>query len=160
MAVATTFTAEMTSLTGNAGGALQSLPDVTKVGGRVRSFRGQITLAAQASGSTIGIARLPMGASILGIWVCTDTSLSTAAVSVGDSNTATRFAPANTLTATNTPTRWGNAATMGVQITSGYDCVTGSATTAGSYFDVVFVTSVASLPGSGTLSFVIEYVFD
>jgi hypothetical protein len=161
MAVATTFTPVMALLTGNAGGAIQSLPGVNLNGGRQRSAVGMVALAAQASGSTIGAVRLPIspgGTVITGITIATDTSLATAQISLGDSNSAAKYMAAQTLTSLNTPTRVGLATIHGALLTSGYDCASGAISTA--YEDIVIVTSVAALPGSGTLVVIVEYVVD
>lgn len=158
MAVATLFSTQMTSITGNAGGTAQVLPNVSQVGGRKRSFTANITLAAQASGSTIGIARIPLGAQITGITLLTDTSLATAQISFGDSNNAALYAAAAVLTAVNTPTPVGKAGVLFVPITAGYNCVNGLAST--SFEDIVMVTSVAALPASGNLAVEIEYTMD
>ena len=158
MAAASTFSTQMAALTGNTGGAVQSLPNVTLVGARERVFVANITLASQASGSTIGIARIPLGGTITNIQLTTDTSLSTAQISIGDSNSAAIYAAAQTLTSVNTPTNVGLAATRGSLITTGYDCV--SAVASKSYEDVVLVTSVAALPSSGNLVIIITYALD
>ena len=158
MAVAAVFSTQMASLTANTGGAVQALPNVTVVNGRKRVFHADIALAAQASGTTIGVARLPLGAMITDIQIITDTSLSTATISLGDSNSAAIYAAAATYTTINTPVYVGLAATLGVPIASGYDCTTGVANK--SYEDIVLVTATASLPGSGNLRINISYVID
>ena len=158
MAVATLFSTQMTLLTGNAGGNVQSLPSVSVAGARERVFIANIALASQASGSVIGVARLPVGSVITGIQLITDTSLGTATVALGDTNSGAIYAAAQTLTSVNTPTRIGLAATHGAPITGGYDCVTGAASIA--YEDIVLTTAVASLPASGNLVIIIEYAID
>ena len=158
MAVATVFSSQMTSLTGNAGGGSQALPNVTAVSGRVRVFHADIVLASQVAGTTIGIARLPLGAMITDIQVITDTSLGTTTISVGDSNSAAIYAAAATYTTINVPVYVGLAATLGVPIASGYDCLTGVASK--SYEDLVVVTAVATAPASGNLRLNIKYVMD
>lgn len=161
MAVATAFTPVMTQLTGNTGGALQALPNVTLNGGRQRTSVGVLTLASQASGTTIGMVRIPVspgGTVLVGMTLVTDTSLGSATISLGNSNTAAQYMAAQTFTSTNTPTRVGKAVVHGVGITSGYDCVTGLASAV--YEDIVLVTATASLPSSGTLALLVEYVID
>ena len=157
--MALTHSTQMAALVGNAGGAVQSLPTVTQVGGRERVFVGNITLASQASGSTISVARLPLGAIITGIQVITDTSLGSATIALGDvhSGNSAIYAAAQTLTSTNTPTRIGTAATHGTPIATGYDCVSGASSP---YEDVIITTAVAALPSSGSLVVIIEYVID
>ena len=158
MAVATHFSTVMSQLTGNTGGQVQALPFVNVAGARNRIFVATITLAAQASGSVIGVARLPMLSAITGITLVTDTSLGTATIALGDTNNAARFLAAQTFTTINTPTRVGLTSAHGVPITSGYDCVSGLASL--TYEDMVLTTAVASLPGSGNFTIIIEYALD
>jgi hypothetical protein len=148
----------MALLTGNAGGAIQNLPAVNVCGARERIFVANIALAAQASGSVIGVARLPVQSVITGITVITDTSLGTATISLGDTNNATLYTAAQTLTSAQTPTRVGLAATHGAPITTGYDCTTGKANYA--YEDIVLTVGTAALPGSGNLLVILEYALD
>lgn len=159
MTTASAFSNEMTSLTGNTGGNVQVLPRVTLVGSRKRNFIATIPLAAQASGSIIGIARLPKGAMIAGIGLQTDTSLGTSTLAIGDVNTPAKFAAAATLTATETRTNVGLTAQMGVPLDGpNYDCVTGLASQ--SYEDVVLTVGVAALPASGNLKVFLDYALD
>lgn len=171
-AVATLFGTEMTQLTGNSGGGVQALPSVTSVGGRQRQFIARLALATQTNGVTIGMARIPLFASLLGIWLMTDTSLGSSTISFGDANTAALYAAAQTFTTTNALTiaTGRAAATFGVPITSGYDSVTGNLVTAnmpqtpgqggGLYEDITMVVGVANLPASGNLTVVFDYVID
>lgn len=158
MAAATIFSTQMTAITGNTGGGIQSLPNVTAVNGTKKNFHADITFASQVAGTTIGIARLPLGAMITGIQILTDTSTGSTTLSIGDSNSAALYAAAAAYTTTNAPQRVGLAATMGVPITSGYDCVTNTASK--SYEDIVVVTAAATAPASGNLRIDIEYVID
>ena len=159
MTTASYFSTEMTQITGNAGGAVQSLPAVTLVGARERVFVAHITLASQTSGSFIGIARLPVGAMITGVTYITDTSLGSSTIALGDVNTAALYAAAQTLTTTQTPTRVGLAATHGQPITTGYDCTTGAVSKA-NIEDVGLTIAVANFPASGNLVVIIEYAHD
>ena len=158
MAIATLFGPEMGLLTGNTGGNLQSLPAVTKVGARERTWATTLALASQASGTTIGMVRLPMYSIITGITLVTDTSLGSATVALGDSNNATAYMAAQTLTTTQVPQRVGLTAAHGQPITTGYDCTTGAKST--SYEDIVLTIGAAALPASGNLQLVIEYAMD
>lgn len=158
MATATVFSTAMALLTGNAGGNVQNLPAVNVAGARQRIFVGNIALAAQASGTVIAVARVPVGSVITGITLLTDTSLSTAQIALGDANSGAIYAAAQTLTSTNTPTRVGKQATQSAPIATGYDCQTGAANYA--YEDILLTTSVASLPGSGNLTIIVEYALD
>lgn len=148
----------MAALTGNAGGQVQNLPNVNLAGARERTFVATIALGSQPAGTTFGIARLPLQSVITGITAITDTSLGTATIALGDANTTNAYMNAQTLTSTNTPTRVGLAAAHGQPIASGYDCVTGKASTV--YEDVTLTTAVAALPASGNLCVIIEYALD
>lgn len=166
---ATLFGAVMTLLTGNAGGAIQSLPGVNVNGGRERVSVETITLAAQASGSVIGVARIPVPFVLTGIGLLTDTSLGTTTIAIGDASGAATYMVAQTLTTVNqivNPTAI-VAAMFGAQINSGYDSVTGNAVSpqapgqgGGSYADLQITTAVAALPGAGTLKIFFKYVID
>ncbi|HEV2189674.1 MAG TPA: hypothetical protein VGR70_20865 [Stellaceae bacterium] len=170
MAVATLFSTEMAQLTANAGGATQVLPQSVVAGGRQRTFVANLALAAQASGTTFGMARIPLYAAIVGITIITDTSLGTTTIALGDANTANLYLAAQTFTSVNTPTKVGNALTHGQPITSGYDSVTGNLVTpfmpqtAGqggfNYEDITMVTAVAALPATGNLVILFEYSID
>lgn len=155
---ATVYFPEMTLLTGNTGGAVQALPTVTKVGGRERVFASSLTMAAQASGTTFGVARLPLGAIITGWTLITDTSLGSATISFGDANNTTLYKPAATFTTTDTPTRVGLTSSHGQPIATGYDCVSGAVSK--SYEDITMTVAAAALPGTGVLTVIIEYVMD
>jgi hypothetical protein len=157
----------MAQLTGNTGGAVQSLPAVTAGGGRKRVFIANVGLAAQASGSTIAVARIPVYAALLGIRVVTDTSLGSATISFGDANSATLYSAALTLTSVATPTEIGNAATIGAPITVGYDAISGNAVTykmpgegGALYEDIIITVGTAALPASGNLVVIFEYAID
>lgn len=155
---ATVFTSVMSALTGNTGGAVESLPPVTSAGAKRRVTIGKIAMAAQASGTVIGVARLPMSAVFLGARLATDVSLGTATVAFGDPNGATAFSPAVTITQTASAVELGSPDAIGVAISSGYDCSTGLANA--SYDDVVITTGVAALPASGTLTTIVEWALD
>lgn len=161
MAVATAFTPVMTQLTGNTGGALQALPNVTLNGARQRTAIGVLTLASQASGTTIGMCRIPVspgGTMLIGLRLITDTSLGSTTISLGNSNSAALYMAAQTFTSTNTPTAVGKTSAFSAAITSGYDCLSGLASTV--YEDIVLVTSTATAPSSGTLVLQVEYAID
>ncbi|HEV2673382.1 MAG TPA: hypothetical protein VGV37_02505 [Aliidongia sp.] len=157
--MALSFSTQMAILTGNTGGAIQQLLTPSDAGGRKRSFRANIVLAAQASGSQIAVARLPINAAIFGINYLTDTSLATATIALGDihAGNSAIYAAATTLTAVQTPTSVGLVATRGAPITAGYDCLTGNQL---GWEDVVLTTGVAALPASGNLVIEFDYVID
>lgn len=170
MAVATLFSTQMGQLTGNSGGATQVLPQSVVAGGRQRTFVSNLTLASQTNGTTIGMARLPLYAAIIGVTVVSDTSLGSSTISLGDSNAAALYLAAQTFTSVNVPTKVGNAATHGVPITSGYDSVTGNLVSpfmpqvAGQggflYEDVTMTIGAANFPASGNLVILFEYSID
>lgn len=159
-APATAWTPPMTLLTGNTGGAVESLPHVTVQGAKERLQIGTIALASQIAGTVIGVARVPLGAAIVGITAITDTSLGSSTIAFGDAgsgNTAI-YGAAAVLTSTNTPTTFAKAATYGVEITAGFDSVSGAANT--SYEDVTLTVATATMPSSGNLTIVVRYVLD
>lgn len=166
---ATLFGTQMTSLTGNVNGAIQSLPHVDFVGGKDRTFAESIAYAAQASASVFGVARIPLPFVFLGLLLVTDTSTSTATLAFGNAGNGNSaiYAAAAALTATDTPTWAGKTAKIGTEITSGFDCVTGLATGYGSssgfggaYEDVIMTTGTAALPASGNLRIQFQYAID
>ena len=169
MAIATQWGTQMTALVNNAGGAIQTLPPVTLVGGRQRTFVETVNLAGQANGTVIGVARIPLYAVFLGITLVSSVSLGTATISFGDANNATVFAPAATLTVT-TPTLVGAAAAIGQQISVGYDSDTGNQVTpfmpqkigegGALYEDIVMTVGAAALPGSGVLVVMTDFAID
>lgn len=166
-AVATLFSTQMTQLTGNAAGAVQSLPNVNVVSGKQRQFIANLTLAAQASGSVIAMARIPLPAVLTGITLITDTSLGSTTIAFGDANSGAIYAAAQTFTTLNTPTRIGLAATHGAPITSGYDAQSGALVSAYApgqggavYEDILMTTAAATAPASGNFVVIFEYSID
>jgi hypothetical protein len=169
-AVATANFAQMAKAAANTGGAVQNLTQVNQTRGRQRTWIDTLVLAAQASGTTFGVARLPLYAVLLCIELMTDTSLGTATIAFGDSQTAGIYAAAQTLTSINTVVRTSVTGVKGQPITTGYDSVTGNKVTFPNpqtpgqgglgYEDITMLTAVASLPGSGNLVVMIEYMID
>jgi hypothetical protein len=167
MAVAATYSDIATKIVGNAGGSVQQLNNVNVQGGKERVDIATITLASQASGSLIMLTRLPMYAAWLGATLITNTSLVSSTISIGNTNNASLYAPAATLTSTNTMTPASNTAKFGDPITAGYDATTGNEVTAyrpgqggAIYDDIVANVGVAALPASGTLKVAIRYMLD
>jgi hypothetical protein len=165
--VATAFTDNMTLLTNNSGGAVQQLPFTNVIGGRGRGQFGRIALAAQASGTVIHIARIPLSACLASIWAKTDTSLGTATISFGDVNNQVLYGAAATLTTVNGRTDFLPASQFGVPILTGWDAVTGNQCTyaqpgqgGANYEDIVMTTGAAGLPASGNLVTYVEYQID
>jgi hypothetical protein len=157
----------MAQLTGNTGGAVQALPAVTVAGGRKRVFVANFAFAAQAAGSVIAMARLPLFAALTDITVITDTSTGSATLAFGDANTAALYGAAQVYTTINSSYQIGLAATIGAPITTGYDALSGRAVSFASpgeggalYEDILMTTGAAALPASGNLTVIFEYVID
>lgn len=159
----------------NRGGQVQSLQPVWQAGARQRTFGGVLTLASQASGTVLGLCRLPLFGAIVGITVINSVSLSTATLAIGDANSSNVYMAASTFTNVDTPTRVGKTVAQFSQLTQGYDANTGAATNYSSgqtasppnpngdgslYEDVLVTTGTASLPASGTLVILVDYVID
>lgn len=145
-------------LKGNVSGVVQVLPTVTVNGGRDRSFIETLTLAAQASGSRIAVARLPLYAAIVGIKIVSSGAPGAGTVSFGDFNNDTRYSAAVALPAVETEATYVASGTYGVPITTGYDSDTGD-TTKG-YADIIMVTGGAALAASGTMRIRTIYTLD
>jgi len=145
-------------LKGNVSGAVQQIPAVTVINGRERCFIETITLAAQASGTRIAVARIPLLAAIIGIIVIADT-VNTATLTFGDYNDDVRWSgAAAAVAAANTPQTYTKTAGYGVPIVTGYDSDTGR--TDKGYEDVIMVTGTAALPASGTMRVKTTWVLD
>ena len=120
-------------------------PDPGFVDGSVRVFNEEITLAAQAIGDTIEIARLPKGAvPVCGV-IVTDTSLATAEIAIGVSGAVGKYRTSATLTAT-TPELFGVAGGVGGAVTAEET--------------VIATVGVAALPAAGTLRVMFFYSFN
>ena len=168
---ATLFGTEMAALTGNVSGGAPP-PQVlipTLQNGKRRTFVANLALAAQASGSVIGIARLPVPYTMVGIMALASVSLGTATMAIGspsDSSQAGYWSPAAALTVT-TPSWLGVNASLGVPIYVGYDCLTGQAAGyqpghqgGGQYDDIILTIGAAALPGAGNLRLFFDYLVD
>lgn len=165
---ATAWSDTMLQLVGNTGGAVQALPNSNVVGGKCRKFISRITLASQASGLVIGVARIPLPASIVSIMLHTSVSLGSTTIALGNAangNSAIYLA-AQTFTVL-TPTFVGLVATMGIPITTGIDGISGLPVTpyapgqgGAVYEDINLTTGAATAPASGTLCITFEYMID
>ena len=91
----------MAMVAGNVGGNLQQLPD-QRVGAKPHLWTERITLAAQASGANIPIARVPYGSALIDILVTGSVSLGSSTVAFGDMNNTVRFSAAAVNTAVDT----------------------------------------------------------
>lgn len=164
---ATDFGTQMTALKNNSGGAVQALLPNNQVEGKERVFIENLVLNSQASGHVIAIARVPLGSIFLGVSVCTDTSLGSSTLAMGDAGdgNAAIFGAAKTLTALDTPTGWAKTASYGAPINTGYDCISGAAVTpfapgqgGGAYEDITATVGTANLPAAGNVVFVTRYI--
>ena len=132
--MANTYASEVTGLgttpLGNAEGAVQ--------GGRIRRFRASITLAGQADGDTVTLAKVPAGyAFAYGVMTASD-SLGSSEVAVGVDGTPAKYRASAVFTDTDTPTMFGGAAAIaGDPLTDAED--------------VILTVDAAALPSSGTL---------
>src|SRR5262245_30745064 len=113
-------------LKANVSGQVQTVPPVTLNGGRERVIIETVALAAQAAGAKIAVARLPIGAALLGFTVGSDQAPGAVTIQFGDYNDDARYvaavapAGANALKACDV-----KAAAFGVPIVTGYDSDTG-----------------------------------
>lgn len=120
----------------NANGAVQ--------GGRLRRFRATITLASQADGDTITLAKVPAGyAFAYGVINASATLGGTATVAIGVSGTAGKYRTAAIFTAA-APTLFGNVAAVDDAP------LTASET-------VIMTVGAAALPSSGTCTVDLYY---
>lgn len=107
-------------------------------GARLHRYRASITLASQASGDTVVLAKIPAGQCFAHGVIVTDTSLGTATVAVGNSSSAAKYKAAAVFTATDTPTLFGKAAAVAGDPSSAQE-------------DVLLTVGTAALPASGQL---------
>lgn len=119
------------------------------VGARMRVVRATVDLASQASGDTIVIAKPQPGMVFAFGVITTDTSLSTATISIGDTDDPDGYRVDATLTSTDTPEVFGTVAGIN-DSTNGpivYDGTT----------EVKITVATASLPASGRM--VVDLVY-
>src|SRR5882672_9877192 len=91
----------MTLLKGNISGQVQQIPAVTINGARERCIIETIPLTAQAIASRIAIARIPLYAVVLGIFVIQYAAPTAATLSFGDFNADAKFGAAAVVAAIN-----------------------------------------------------------
>lgn len=138
--MAQTYASEVSGLNttpvGNANGAVQ--------GGRVRRFRATITLASQADGDTVVLAKVPAGyAFAYGVINASATLGGTATVAIGVSGTAGKYRTAATFTAA-APTLFGNVAAVDDAPLTAEETV-------------IMTVAAAALPSSGTCTVDLYY---
>lgn len=146
--------AQMTNIINNQSGVLQVLDDIQLVGGKIKVFVENIVLASQATTDTIPVARLPLGACILGFLFVTDTSLGSSTVAIVDAAASpVTYAAAATFTATDTPTWKGKAAVLGQELALATDYLGNI----GKYEDLILTIATAALPASGNFTVMTFY---
>jgi hypothetical protein len=143
----------MAMVLANTGGNVQQLPNQL-VGAKQHLWTERITLAAQASGVNIPIARIPYGSALMDIVVNGSVSLGTSTLAFGDMNNTARFAAAATNTTVDAAGHKLNAASDGLALTTCYDV---NAVLNTSYEDIVMTVAAAALPGAGTLVVTVYY---
>jgi len=153
MAIAIQAGTNMAMILANTGGNLQTLPD-QRVGAKTHVWTERITLAAQASGVNIPVARIPYGSALLDIMVTGSVSLGSATLAFGDMNNVARFSAAAVNTGVDASAHKLNSASAGALLTTCYDYL-GVASQA--YEDVIMTVAAAALPGSGTLVVSVYY---
>ena len=146
MAISIVAGTNMAMVLANTGGGVQTLPNQL-VGAKQHLWTERFTLAAQASGVNIPIARIPYGAALMDIVVNATVSLGTSTIAFGDMNNTVRFAAAATNTTVDGAVHKLNAASDGLALTTCYDV---NAVLNTSYEDIVMTVGVAALPASGT----------
>lgn len=128
-----------TELTGVLDGTLPaSKLDGAVAGGKLRRYRATITLASQASGDTIVLAK-PASGSVFAFGVITATATlgASATIAIGSTNDPDGYRAAATFTTANTPTFFGHSAGM---VEAALDGET----------EVKATIGTAALPSSGT----------
>lgn len=134
---------------------VNNLPSGGVVGGRMRRFRGLLTLASQAAGtvaltSPSGGITIPPGHTFAYGVLTSTVSLGTTTLAIGISGSTGKYRAAATFTATDTPTMFGvTAAVAATSETSG--TIGSSPKGTGTDETIVLTTAVAALPASGTL---------
>lgn len=116
-----------------------------KYEGRPRNYRATVTLAAQADGDTIVIAKPPAGAVFSHGIITTDTTLATATISIGTTDDPDGMRVDAVLTDVNTPEVFGTI--PGIDTEGLLDGQT----------EVKITIDTAALPASGTM--VVDLVF-
>jgi hypothetical protein len=115
-------------------------PRATVYNARLKRLRATFTLNTQTTSDTLVVGNLPAGATFAFGNLTSSVSLSTSTVAVGIAGSTGKYRAAAVFTATDTPTPFGTAATVG------------AADPALAAEEQVIVTiATASLPASGTL---------
>jgi hypothetical protein len=120
-------------------------PEVGQVNGTVRCFTEVVTLASQADGDTITVARLPKGATPLYGIVNNSATLGSSTIAIGISGTAGKYRASATKTST-TPEVFGLTAALGGKLSADED--------------IIITNTTAALPSSGTLVVMFFYAMN
>lgn len=112
-------------------------PSATVVGGRLRRFRATVTLASQADGDTVVLAKIPAGHSFAYGVLTSSASLSTATIAIGTAAAAGKYRASAVHTAT-------VATLFGISSAADDAPLTAEET-------VILTNTTAALPSSGTL---------
>ena len=112
-------------------------PSASVVGGRLRRFRATITLASQADGDTVVLAKVPAGHTFAYGVLTGSTSLGSSTIAIGISGTAGKYRAAAAHTAT-------TATLFGISSAASGAALTAEET-------VILTNTPAALPSSGTL---------
>jgi hypothetical protein len=121
-------------------------PRATVYNARLKRLRATFTLNTQTTSDTLVVGNLPAGATFAFGALTSSVSLSTSTVAVGIAGSTGKYRAAAVFTATDTPTPFGTAATVG------------AADPALAAEEQVIVTiATASLPASGT--FVVDLFY-
>src|SRR4029077_12224231 len=153
MAISIVAGSNMAMILANTGGGLQTLP-AQVVGAKPHLWTERITLASQASGVNIPVARVPYGSALIDIVVTGSVSLGPSTLAFGDMNNTARFSAAAVNTGVDAATSKLNAASAGLPLTTCYDY---PAVANNAYEAVIMTVAAAALPASGTLVVTIYY---
>jgi hypothetical protein len=103
-----------------------------------------VTLAGQAAGDTILIARRPAGSVFLGVTLNSSVSLGAAQVAIGVAGNTSKYKDAGTFTTPDTPTNFAKAAAVAAAPITDRE-------------DIIITVSAAALPVGGTLVANVHY---
>lgn len=135
---------------------VNNLPSGGVVGGRLRRFRGIVTMASQAQG-TVSFTnptslRIPPGHTFAFGVLTTTTSLGSSTLAIGISGSTGKYRAGATFTSTNTPTLFGVAAAVASTTETGSSVgASPKVASAGTDEDILLTVGAADLPSSGTL---------
>lgn len=165
---ATAYGTNMAKIVGAAAGQLPQLPEVAYVGGKLRVFNETVTYAAQASGTVIGVARLPLPCVLQFVTLLASVSSGTATIALGNAadTKSAIYKAAAAFTAVDTLTFVALSATYGTLITQGVDSQgislgpNAPGQGGGGYEDIILTTGAAAAPASGTLKLAFYFTVD